>query len=94
MFEHLNEKGILHLRLHPSNVVLNLASYAIQLTNFSNTTSFLDKNETIRDPLEESGAETEYYPPERIFWRYMMPNGANSWFVGAVVHCLFLGEVC
>ncbi len=90
---YLASKKVLHLCLHPSRVLLHLSSCAVQLSDFSRTISYFDKNEKIEDPLAEIQTEKDFFSPERKVWHFLVPYAEDSWAIGATLFYMLAGEV-
>ncbi len=92
---HLTDRRLLHANLHPSNILLHLASYSIQLADFSGVINRPANGcERMDDPFAgDEQCFKNFFSPERIVWNYLTANGENSWSVGAHVHYMSTGEV-
>ncbi len=98
--KHLTEYRLLHVNINPTNILLHLASCSIQLGEFSAvinlppTTTTKNNNGAIDDPLADNqDCQKDFFSPEQIIWRYLIPNAENSWVVGALMHYMSMGEV-
>ncbi len=94
--EHLTDHRLLHANLHPSNILLHLASYSIQLADFSGVINRpVDGCKRMDDPFagDNKYFKKDFFSPERIIWNYLTANGENSCAVGAHVHYMSMGKV-
>jgi serine/threonine protein kinase len=77
------QKHILHRKLKPSNIIINIKTNQVKIANFNSASQFDSKNDELNSPLNN-----DITPPEYFQYKKYTADGLYTWSLGLILYAL------